>query len=74
MLFKIVFRAALVAGVLYGAKKVLDRTGATEKIVELGSHALDTVHGLALTAVGKDVDVLDDGLSFFAEDQGDEEP
>lgn len=72
MLFKFVFRVALVAGAAYAAKKVLDRTGATEKLVDFGSRAVDVIHATALTAVGQVVDVLDDALHLFAPDEAEE--
>ena len=73
MLFKIAFRVALAAGVLYGAKKVLDRTGATDKLIELGTSAVDTIHAAGLTVIGKVVDVLDGGLDYFADNEAEAE-
>ena len=64
MLLKIAFRVALAAGIVYATKKVLDRTGVTEKLVAIGQDIVDKVE-----------EKLTDGLLMFTDesdaDEGD---
>lgn len=68
MLFKIAFRVALAAGAIYATKKVLDRTGATDKIVAAGNQALESARVLVDNVMERVVEAVGDGLYQFADD------
>lgn len=72
VLLKIAFRVALVAGAAYATKKVLDRTGATEKIVAAGAQALESGRELIANTIERVVDAIGDGLSQFADDESED--